>query len=257
MAGTTSWVVQTPRKTLFKNIPSWSAFRDEPLQISARTAGLGASEAAELVVQTEGGSESDSDVAGVTMQHSVLLDEHSDAADKVRRVAHSANPTRTEDNATGSPTFDTAPHLSTGNADLLEIPETPSVTEEMRCPVHPSVVRVMGKRLNAERPRYLVLCWMHPPEGEAAHSDLDRRFREYDEKISRVLARQKRLSTLRSRKHYPADDHESRPRKRPKTLVTASASQNHSYPSRQVEEDFFLDSDVHSVDLSPIYLSLP
>jgi hypothetical protein len=101
------------------------------------------------------------------------------------------------------PTFGAAPHLSTGNADSLEIPETPSVTEKMRCPVHPSVVRVVGKRLDAERPRYLILCWMYPQEGETANSDLDRRFREYDEKISRDLAQQQRLPTLRSRKHFP------------------------------------------------------
>ena len=97
------------------------------------------------------------------MQHSVLLDEHSDAADKVYRV--SVNPLRTENIAAGRPTFDAAPHLSVGNADSLEIPQTPSVIEKMRCPVYPSVVRVVGKRLDAEQPRYLVLCWMYPPEG--------------------------------------------------------------------------------------------
>jgi hypothetical protein len=154
-----------------------------------------------LVVETESDSESDSDIAGATIQHPVLLlDEHSDAADKVYRVTHSANSTRTEVIAMGKPTFDAAPHLSTGDADSFEIPEIPLVTEKMQCLVHPSVVRVMGKRLYAERPRYLVLCWMHPPEDEAAHSDLDHHFREYDERISRDLARQERLSTLRSRK---------------------------------------------------------
>jgi hypothetical protein len=223
------------------------------LQISGRTSGLKTSDAAGLVVETESNSENDNDIAGATMQHPVLLlDEHSDAADKVYRVTHSANSTRTEVIATGKPTFDAAPHLSTRDADSFEIPETPSVTEKMQCPVHPSVVRVMGKQLYEERLRYLVLCWMHPPENEAAHSDLDRHFREYDEKIVRDLARQERLSTLRSQKRFPTNNYEYRSRKRQKTLVTASASQNFAYPSRQVEEEFFLDSNVRSVDLSLI-----
>ena len=115
------------------------------------------------------------------------------------------------------------------------------------------MVRVVGKRLDAEQPRYLVLCWMYPPDGEADNFDLDRRFREYDEKISRDLAQQQRLSTLRSRKH-PADDHQNpdRSRKRQRSHATASASQNRSCPSRQVVEDLFLDVDVRSVDLNPI-----
>ena len=97
----------------------------------------------------------------------------------------------------------------------------------------------MGKRLYAERLQYLVLCWMHPLESEPSDSDLDHRFREYDEKISRDLAQQERPSTLRSRK-------------RQRTHSIASASQNSTYPSRQVVEDLFLDVDVRSVDLNPI-----
>ena len=168
----------------------------------------------------------------------LLLDEYSDAADKVCRMAHSANPARTEDIATGGQTFDPTPHLSTGNADSFEIPETPSVPEKLRCPVHPSVVRVVSKRLHAKRPQYLVLCWMHPPESEVADSDLDRRFREYDEKVSRDLAQQERLSTLRSGKQlklqlkrFPADQIPGRSRKRQRTHAAASASQNRAYPS--------------------------
>lgn len=193
------------------------------------------------------------------MQHPVRLDAHSDPADKACRVAHSASPLRTEDIATGGPTFDPAPHLSTGNADSFEIPETPSVPEKTRCPEHPSVVRVVGKRLHTKRPQYLVLCWMHPPESGASDSDLDHRFREYDEKVSRDLAQQERLSTLRSGKqlklqlkHFPADQNPGRSRKRQRTRAAASASQNHAYPSRQVVEDLFLDMDVRSVDLNPI-----
>jgi hypothetical protein len=169
-------------------------------------------------------------------------------------VAPSANRTRTEDVATGRPTFDTAPQLSIGNADSLEIPETPSATEKMLCPVHPTVVRVVDKRLIAERPQYLVLCWMHPREGEAASSELDRHFREYDEKVSRDLVRQERLSTLRARKHIPTDGHQNpdRARKRVRIQTTASVSQNRTYISRQVVEDRYLDLDACSVDLNPI-----
>ena len=54
----------------------------------------------------------------------------------------------------------------------------------------------MDKRLDTERPQYLVLYWMYPQEGEAANSGLHRHFREYDEKVSRDLALQERLSTL-------------------------------------------------------------
>ena len=81
-----------------------------------------------------------------TIQHPVLLlNEYSDAVDKVYRVAHSANNIRTETVTTGRYVYDAAPHLFTGDADSFEILETPSVTEKMQCSVHPSVVRVIGK----------------------------------------------------------------------------------------------------------------
>jgi len=136
MACTASSVVQTLRKTPFKNIPSWSAFQDGPLQILGRTPGLGASDAAGLVVvETESDSESDRDVAGATKQHTVLLlDEHSDAAGKACSMAPSANPTRTKDIAMRRPVLDAAPHLSTGNTDSFEFPETLSVTKEDSVP---------------------------------------------------------------------------------------------------------------------------
>jgi hypothetical protein len=146
-------VAQTPRKTPFKKIPWWSAFRDEPLQISARILGLGGSVAAGFVVETESDSEGDIDVAGATMQHPVLLlHEDSDAASKVRRVAYSASHTRTEDITAGKLTFAAASQYSTGNIDSFEIPETPSATKKTRCLVYPSVVRVMDKRLDVGRP---------------------------------------------------------------------------------------------------------
>jgi hypothetical protein len=185
VAGTTSSVAHTPRKTPFKNIPWWSAFRDEPWQISGRS-----SDATGLAVETESDSESDSDVAGATMQHPVLLlDEHSDADDEAYRVGHSTSLPRTEDIAMRRPTFEVTPHLSTGNADSFESPESPSATQKTWRPVDPSVLRVMDKRLDAGWPQYLVLCWIHPPESEIVNSDLDRHFREYDAKVSRDLAR--------------------------------------------------------------------
>ena len=46
----------------------------------------------------------------------------------------------------------------------------------------------MDKQLDAGWPQYLVLCWMYPPESEAANSDLDRHFREYDERVAREVA---------------------------------------------------------------------
>jgi hypothetical protein len=251
MAGTVSSVAQTPRKTPFKKIPWWSAFQDEPLQTSASTSGPQDSDAAGLVVEAESDSERDSGGDRPTTRHPLsLLDENSE----VCNVVPSANRTRTEDVAAGRPTFDTAPQLSTGNADSFETPETPSATEKMLCPVHPSVVRVMDKRLDAERPQYLVLCWIYPREGEAASSELDRHFREYDEKVSRDLVRQERLSTLRVRKRIPTEGHQNpdRARKRARMQTTASASQNRTYPSRQVAEDLFLDVDVRSVALNPI-----
>jgi hypothetical protein len=227
VAGTTSSVVQTPRKTPFKIIPWWSAFRNEPWQISG-----GSSGAPGLAVETESDSESDGDVAEATMQHPVLLiDEHSDAADEVCRVAHSTSLPRTEDITIRRPTFEVAPHLSTDNADSFEIPESPSAIQKTWRPVDPSMLRVVDKRLDARRPQYLVLCWIHPPESEAANSDLGRHFRKYDEKISRDLARQERLSTLRSRKHF-TDGRQSpdRSQKRQRTHATASTSQNRAYP---------------------------
>lgn len=136
----------------------------------------------------------------------------------------------------------------------VEIPETPSGTDQW-CHTDPSVVRVMGKRLGAERPGYLVLCWVYSCEGEEANSKLDRHLREYDEKISRDRLRQERLSTLRRRKHSPTRESQDSNQtcKRAKTKATARvSSQNHTYPSRQVEEDLFLDADVCSLDLEPL-----
>lgn len=70
------------------------------------------------------------------MQHPVLLlDEHSDAADKVYRVAHSANSIRTEVIATGRYIFDAAPYLSISDIDSFEIPKTLLVIEKMQCSV--------------------------------------------------------------------------------------------------------------------------
>lgn len=134
----------------------------------------------------------------------------------------------------------------------VEIPETPSGTEHW-WHTNLSVVRVMGKRLDAERPGYLVLCWIDSCEGEAANSKIDRHLREYDEKISRDRLRQKRLSTLRRRKHFPTRESQGTDQtcKRAKTKATARSPQNHKYPSRQVEEDLFLDADVCSLDLEP------
>jgi hypothetical protein len=244
MAGTVSSVAQTPRKTPFKSIPWWSACQDEPLQILTSTSGPQDSDTAGLVVEAESDSERDSDGDRPTTRHPLsLLDENSDAASEVCSVAPSANRTGTEGVATGRPTFDTAPQLSTSNADSFKIPERPSATEKMLCPVHPSVVRVMDKRLDAERPQYLVLCWMYPREGEAANSDVDRHFREYDEKVSRDLAREERLSTLRARKRIRKDGRQNpdRARKRARIQTTAFASQTRTYPSRQVVEDLFLD----------------
>lgn len=136
--------------------------------------------------------------------------------------------------------------------DSVEIPETPSGTEQW-WHTDPSVVRVMGKRLDAERPGYLLLCWVYSCEVEAANSKLDRHLREYDEKISRDRLRQERLSNLRRRKHSPTrecqDSNQTYKRARP---ATARVSQNHTYPLCQVKEFLSLDADVCSLDLEPI-----
>lgn len=160
--------------------------------------------------------------------------------------------TKPSSDGAGRVTQGAVPPSSPESIGPVEIPETPSETEQW-WHTDPSVVRVMGKRLGAERPGYLVLCWMYSSEGEAANSKLDRRLREYDEKISRDRLRQSRLSTLRRRKHSPTRESQGtdQTRKRAKTKATARSSQNHNYPLRQVEEDLFLDADVCSLDLEP------
>ena len=66
------------------------------------------------------------------MQYSVLLlDEHSDVADKVYRVVHFVNSTRTEDITIGRPIFNAAPNLFIGNIDSFEIPKILLVTEKI------------------------------------------------------------------------------------------------------------------------------
>lgn len=117
-----------------------------------------------------------------------------------------------------------------------------------------SLVRVMDKQLDSERPQYLVLGCMYPQEGEAVNSKFECHFREYDEKVSRDLAQQERLSTLRSWNHFPTDHRQNpdRARKRRRTGASERNLQNYTHPSRQVEENLFLDSDVRSVVLEPI-----
>lgn len=153
---------------------------------------------------------------------------------------------RTEDIAAGRPIFDAGSQSSKDNANSFEIPETPEATDQRPCPTPPLVVRVMGRRLDETQLQYLVLCWMYPQEDEAAYTTLNRHCRDYDEKISRGLAQQKRLSTLRSWKHFRARDREnsSLARKRLKTNTTVSASQNHTSISCQGVENLFLDPDV-------------
>lgn len=262
MAGTTSSVARTPRKTPFKKIPWWSAFQNGPLQTSGRPSGPQSSDATGLVTEAESDFETDSNVVVATMQHPVaLLDEDSDVASEVRSVVRSVAPSatrpKTEGITAGRSAFDLASQPSTCNTGSFEIPETPSAAEERRCPVHPSVVRVVDKRLDAKRPQYLVLCWMYPQEGGASDSELDRHFQGYDKKVSQDLARQERLSTLRARKkHMPTDGHQnpdqSRKKARIQTAASAFTSQNHTYHSRQVDEDLFLDVGVRSVDLNLI-----
>lgn len=257
MAGPTSSVFQPPKKRLFRNIPLWSAFQDGPLQTSARKSDPQAWDAAGSIINVQSGSESDSGVNGPAMQRQEPFPHgDSDAAGGACSVALSTNRTITEDNAAGRSAFDAGSQRSTATTGTFEISETPSMTQKIRCPAHYSVVRVLGKRSVAERPRYLTLCWITPQEDEAANSDPSHHFRLYDKKISRDLAQFERRSTLRPRKHNPTgnDLNPSRCRKRPKTHVTVSTPQNLTFLSRQVEDDLFLDSDVHSVDLQLIQI---
>jgi hypothetical protein len=61
---------------------------------------------------------------------------------------------------TGRSTLEAVSPPTSGAADSFEVPETPSAIEQPRCPVDPSVVRVIGKRLDTNRPGYLVVCWV-------------------------------------------------------------------------------------------------
>jgi hypothetical protein len=160
--------------------------------------------------------------------------------------------TRPGGNITGRSTLGTASRSTSETADSLEIPETPSVTAQSLCPADPAVVRVMGKRLDNGRPGYLVLCWVYPYEGEAVTAELDRRLQDYDEKISSDIARQERLSTLRSQKRFWTMESQdsNQPCKKHKTNASVSTSRNHTHPCRQVQENLFLDSDVCSSFLS-------
>ena len=92
--------------------------------------------------------------------------------------------TKPSSDGAGRVTLGAVPPSSPESIDSVEIPETPSGTEKW-WPTDPSVLRVMGKRLGAEQPGYLVLYWVNSCEGGAANPKLERRFWGYDEKISR------------------------------------------------------------------------
>jgi hypothetical protein len=57
----------------------------------------------------------------------------------------------------GRVTLGAVPSSSLESIDSVEIPKTPSETEQW-WHTDPSVVRVMGKRPDAERPGHLILC---------------------------------------------------------------------------------------------------
>lgn len=138
----------------------------------------------------------------------------------------------------GRLTLEPVPLSTLETADSFEIPETPSGTEQPRCAVDPAIVRVMGKRLDTSRAGYLVLCWVHPHEGEAMASDRHPCFREYDQKILRDTARHERLSTLRQRKRRRTPDSEGscQAQKKARRNKRVSTSQSQIFPSRQVKE---------------------
>ncbi|KIW99658.1 uncharacterized protein Z518_11071 [Rhinocladiella mackenziei CBS 650.93] len=159
--------------------------------------------------------------------------------------------TRTSDDIAGRPTLDGVSPYSTESANSVEIPKTLSATEPSHHSTSPSILRVMGKWLDPEPHRYLVLCWMVPEEDEESDSELNRRLHEYDKKILRDFIQEECPPPSRSRKRLPPEDSQSstQARKRPKTHTMASVSKNHRYPSRQVEENLFLDADVCLADL--------
>ena len=145
-----------------------------------------------------------------------------------------------------------------GEADLFEISKTPSPTEQSQCPADPTMVRVVGKRLDTGHPGYLVLCWVYPDQGEIVTATLDRHFRAYDNKISGDTARRERLSCLRPRKrsrtHESQDWNQTRKKLKTHASASPSASQSQTYPSRQIAEDCFVNSNDRSVNMELIYI---
>lgn len=150
----------------------------------------------------------------------------------------------------GSLTPGPIPLSTLESADSLEIAETPPATEQPWCTVDSDeILRVMGKRRDTSRAGYLVTCWVYPNEGEVVASDRPRCFREYDEKILRDIARRERLSTLRKRKRPRTPDSQGpyQASKKARRNEGSPTSQIQEFPSRQVSEHLFVDSDVYII----------
>lgn len=196
----------------------------------------------------------DSPKDGDVKEHSALRSSNrGDVVPSSCEIFPHATDANSGDAIAGGSTLDGIPPSTSETADSFEISETPSATEQPRCPADPEVVRAMGKRLDTGSAGYLVLCWVYPHEGEAVASDSHRCFRDYDQKILRDAARRERLSALRPRKRSrsPESQGSSQTRKKPRSNGSVSTSQSQTYPSRQVEDHLFLDSDV-SLDLELI-----
>ncbi|KIW99706.1 uncharacterized protein Z518_11119 [Rhinocladiella mackenziei CBS 650.93] len=183
-----------------------------------------------------------------TKKRPALFDDSGEAVNESSYASSSASSARTGDGIAERPTLNGAPPCFMESANSIEIPETLSAIEPSHHSTSPLVLRVMGKWLDPEPHRYLVLCWIVPEEDEESNSELNRCLHEYDKKILRDFIQEECSSLSRSRKRSPPEDGQSS-NQHPKTHTMASVSKNHRYPSRQVEENLFLDADVRLADL--------
>ena len=53
--------------------------------------------------------------------------------------------------------------------------------------------KVLGKRIDGERPQYLIQCWIYAKRGGAANHYLDRCLQKHDARVSQDLAEQGQL----------------------------------------------------------------
>ncbi|KAL6240251.1 hypothetical protein RBB50_012856 [Rhinocladiella similis] len=110
--------------------------------------------------------------------------------DKMDPAITSAHDDENLDSIIESYISDVVSKSSTEPGDLFENPKGKPTSGNSQGSTTPEKLKVLGKRLDAGRPQYLIQHWVYPKKGGAANLYLDRCLRKYDGLVSQDLTEQ-------------------------------------------------------------------